>query len=323
CGGVGHFAAKCPLKEDNDEDDSYVDKSKWKKNFRMKGKAKSFISQYNDSTSETSDDDDSAEATEALFMVTVEEEEEQELEEEEEAEVNLEQELIAALEELSMERKTSKKTLKLLHESESSAIALKTQVEEYKRTIEVLELQISTKTEEVVKLENEILGARAENTKINQKLKEFQAINGTLKLNELLKVQRPAHIRFGLGFENGESSKTAPPEKIKFVKKVTAPSKDVKPTQPIKESIHEKKVMKTNQPQRRFKFYGYCFHCNRYGHKRAECKFYVRNSPFVTRNPFSILNSHKIECHKCYNYGHLARDCSVAIRLMFMVNCML
>ncbi|WP_193450545.1 hypothetical protein, partial [Streptomyces plicatus] len=116
-------------------------------------------------------------------MVTVEEEEEQELEEEEEAEVNLEGELIAALEELSMERKTSKKNMKLLHESESTAIALKTQVEEYKRTIEVLEIQISTKTEEVVKLENEILGARAENIKIHQKLKEFQAINGTLKLN--------------------------------------------------------------------------------------------------------------------------------------------
>lgn len=63
-------------------------------------------------------------------MVTVEEEEELEAEDDE-AEVNLEGELIAALKELSLERKTSKKNLKLLHDAETSVISLKTQVEEF------------------------------------------------------------------------------------------------------------------------------------------------------------------------------------------------
>lgn len=63
-------------------------------------------------------------------MVTVEEEEELEAEDDE-AEVNLEGELIAALKELSLERKTSKKNLKLLHDAETSVISLKTQVEDF------------------------------------------------------------------------------------------------------------------------------------------------------------------------------------------------
>ncbi|KAJ8642886.1 hypothetical protein MRB53_004634 [Persea americana] len=208
CGGVGHFAAKCPLKED--DNDSYTGKSQWKKSFSKKGKTKSFISQHNDSTSETSDDDHSAESTEALFMVTVEEKEEGIVAEEDDADVNLEEELIAALEELSMERKTGKKNLKRLHEFESSVITLKTQVEEYKRTVEVLENQISVKTEEVVKLEIKITGARAENLELNKKLKALETIEGTMKLNEILKVQRPSHYKFGLGYEIGESSMSAP-----------------------------------------------------------------------------------------------------------------
>ncbi|KAJ8636298.1 hypothetical protein MRB53_010565 [Persea americana] len=221
CGGVGHFAAKCPLKED--DNDSYTGKSQWKKSFSKKGKTKSFISQHNDSTSKTSDDDHSAESTEALFMVTVEEKEEGIVAEEDDADVNLEEELIAALEELSMERKTSKKNLKRLHEFESSVITLKPQVEEYKRTVEVLKNQISVKTEEVVKLEIKITGARAENLELNKKLKALEAIEGTMKLNEILKVQRPSHYKFGLGYEIGESSMSAP----KSVKQNANPLKNV------------------------------------------------------------------------------------------------
>lgn len=174
-----------------------------------------------------------------------------------------------------------------------------------------------------MKLENEILGARAENLKLNQKLKVLQAINGTMKLNNLLKVQRPPHIRFGLGYETGESSKVAPPEKTtappKFVKQTATPSKAVKPTvQPKKEAIH----VKSNRPfkkQRKFSSYGYCFHCNRYGHKIAECILYVKPSMTATGNPFSVLSSHNIECHKCHNFGHLARDSGLHIGHRFQV----
>ncbi|KAJ8629781.1 hypothetical protein MRB53_023104 [Persea americana] len=218
---VADHDAKCPLKED--DNDSYTGKSQWKKSFNKKGKTKSFISQHNDSTSETSDDDHSVESTEALFMVTVEEKEEGIVAEEDDADVNLEEELIASLEELSMERKTGKKNLKRLHESESSVITLKPQVEEYKRTVEVLENQISVKTEEVVKLEIEITGARVENLKLNEKLKALEAIEGTVKLNEILKVQRPSHYKFGLGYEIGESSMSAP----KSVKQNANPLKNV------------------------------------------------------------------------------------------------
>ena len=127
-----------------------------------------------------------------------------------------------------MERKAGKKNLKLLHEYESSLISLKTQVKEFKRTIEVLENQVCAKTEEVAKLENEVLRARAENIETNHKLKEHQAINGSSKLSELLKIQRSANIKLGLGYENGESFKVAPPEPSQFVKQSTVPLKAMK-----------------------------------------------------------------------------------------------
>ncbi|XXG85802.1 hypothetical protein AAC387_Pa11g0820 [Persea americana] len=290
CAGVGHFVAKCPLKDD--DNDSYTGKSQWKKSFSKKGKTKSFISQHNDSTSETSDDDHSVESTEALFMVTVEEKEEGIVTEEDDDDVNLEEELIAALDELSMERKIGKKNLKCLHESESSVITLKAQVEEYKRIVEVLENQISVKIEEVVKLEIEITGARAENLKLNEKLKALEAIEGTMKLNEILKVQRPSHYKFGLGYEIGESSMSAPKS--------------------VKQNVNPLKVLKSNMSskrQRRLIFHGYCFYCNKYGHKMMDCRFNIKPSIGVTRNPFQILVSHNVECHNCYNYGHLARNC--------------
>jgi hypothetical protein len=82
-------------------------------------------------------------------------------------------------------------------------------------------------------------------------------------------------------------------------------------------------------------FLGYCFSCKNFGHKEIDCRVYGRNNYVRNRsrrphnheddhmnnqtrsfhgtidrnyNPFSPLH-YKVECYKCNNYGHIARDC--------------
>ena len=81
-------------------------------------------------------------------------------------------------------------------------------------------------------------------------------------------------------------------------------------------------------------FLGLCYACNNYGHKAIYCRAYgqsrntwsrnmygnsmyrvegngVRKShvaPHRNYNRFGALN-YEIECYKCHNFGHIARNC--------------
>ncbi|KAJ8619304.1 hypothetical protein MRB53_027833 [Persea americana] len=113
CGGIGHFAAKCPLANaDEDDSDSYKSKKDYShKSYVKKGKSKSYISKRTESFSENSSNENSSESNENLFMAVLDDEKEKEKSDNEEieTEINLEEELIAALEQLSTERKKNKR----------------------------------------------------------------------------------------------------------------------------------------------------------------------------------------------------------------------
>ncbi|XP_043705467.1 transcription initiation factor TFIID subunit 11-like [Telopea speciosissima] len=156
CGGVGHFAAKCPHKDK--EADEEPKQFKKKKPFLKKGKSKSkgLISKHHSSTSDESDDDTT---DESLFMVLSDITEKSNEHpttvsdnDDEEAEVDLEGELIAGLDELKTERKSHKKTIKQLKEAEKKILEMKVQIEEFKKVVDELETQLSLKSGDYYKL---------------------------------------------------------------------------------------------------------------------------------------------------------------------------
>ncbi|KAJ8642792.1 hypothetical protein MRB53_004540 [Persea americana] len=88
-------------------------------------------------------------------------------------------------------------------ETEEIVETLKVEIEEGRKIKEELESQVIINTKECSKMEEDITGLKAQVDKTNQKLKTYE---GSIKLNEIMKNQRPSHIKFGLGFEKGESS---------------------------------------------------------------------------------------------------------------------
>ena len=87
-------------------------------------------------------------------------------------------------------------------------------------------------------------------------------------------------------------------------------------------------------PRYQFFFFGFFYAWNNYGHKVVDCRAYALNrntwsrnrhqnsrymfegncvrklqvSPDKTHNRFGVLN-YEIECYKCNNFGHIARNC--------------
>ena len=106
CGKVGHFACKCPYPKENHEDERDTNKSfkkkekpYYKKNY-YKGKNNFYSKEEDNSSNESSDSDE-----EEVFFLGIEEvNEREEIEHEEdskvEAKVNMEVELLSALNEL-------------------------------------------------------------------------------------------------------------------------------------------------------------------------------------------------------------------------------
>jgi hypothetical protein len=77
-------------------------------------------------------------------------------------------------------------------------------------------------------------------------------------------------------------------------------------------------------------FYGHCFNCVNFGHKAVNCRAYPKNISnnvgylnniypiryyeAYTRNQnrFGSL-SNEVECYKCNNFGHIAKNCRLTI----------
>ncbi|KAJ8629366.1 hypothetical protein MRB53_022689 [Persea americana] len=120
CGGISHFAAKCPLANtDEDDSDSY--------------KSKKDYSSLKDEKEEEKPDN-----------------------EEIEIEINLEEELIAALEQLSTKRKKNKKISKKMAETEEIVETLKVEIEEGRKIKEELESQVIIKTKECSRMKRKL-----------------------------------------------------------------------------------------------------------------------------------------------------------------------
>ena len=102
------------------------------------------------------------------------------------------------------------KTYCKLDDANEIIISLKVQVEEMWKIIEDLEEQLTTKVEYYSKLEAEITGLSLQLEEMSHKISEYHKLKGgSLKLDEMLKSQRSPNIKFGLGFEEGQTSKDA------------------------------------------------------------------------------------------------------------------
>ncbi|XP_043710218.1 uncharacterized protein LOC122659136 [Telopea speciosissima] len=178
CGGIGHFASKCPKKgkidESNDEDPQ-VKKSnfKKKKSFPKKKnnyKKKSLITHKDSTTTDESSEDEESddENYETLFMATsttdIHEEGEKldKKEEQSEDEYDFQAELYTALKKLKVERKKIKILETQLAEESEKISQLSLIIEETKKINEDICFSLSSKIDECTQLEEEIVTLRAE-----------------------------------------------------------------------------------------------------------------------------------------------------------------
>jgi hypothetical protein len=227
CGKIGHFVNKCPHKKhDQNSEDEEKHKSR-----RFDKKKRLCVN--NDDSSEDTDSDSSCEDKLNDFSLMAKEDGDNESkvsdENDEEAVVDMEGELISALEEIDrlIIKNRKKKQLLMQFEKDSKhpdedLAPLKVELEEARKIEDVLKHQLSEKRaisealEEVVKTRKEMEKFQA---LYNQNLSSIKASEG---LATILNQQRNPKLKTGLRYEEGSSSgKSLNEEPIKFVKSTT------------------------------------------------------------------------------------------------------
>jgi hypothetical protein len=305
-GKIGHFASKCPhQKKDQNSDDE----KKYK--YKKYNKKKSLVAN-NDNSSEDTDSDSSYEDKENDFMLMAKEDYDNKItgsdENDEEVVVDLEGELISALEEIDRLRTKNRKKKQLLTQFEKDNkkpdedfALLKVELEEAKKIEDILKQQLSEKKVRCEALEEEIVKTRKEMEKFKGLYHQnFPSIKASEELTSILNQQRNSKLKAGLGYEERSSSgHPSNIESIKFVKSSNIdnshPAETKKENQPPRRN--ERKISRTEfvgqkdywhdrsrPPQRRqifsrYKeiFYGYCFLCSNFGHKAINCSLRFRN----------------------------------------------
>jgi myosin heavy subunit len=203
---------------------------------------------------------------------------------------------------------------------EEEIIALKIQLEEAKRTEEVMKSQIMKKEEEVENLEEEVVTLRVKIDKLNKKVEETKTSTSVVENEEkhstLLEKKneenRKSYAEVLKGRNHGQ------PESKKTIEDTS--SRIPSMFKPQKSFNHDhdqsKKKFRRTTPQRRSftpryenLFYGHCFYCTNFGHKVADCRDYKRN----VQADRAYVVARNIECYKCHNYGHIASDCRSVI----------
>jgi hypothetical protein len=305
CGKIGHFASKCPhQKKDQNSDDE----KKYK--YKKYNKKKSLVAN-NDNSSEDTDSDSSCEDKVNDFMLMAKEDYDNKStgsdDNDEEVVVDMEGELISALEEIDRLRIKNRKKKQLLTQFEKDSkkpdedfALLKVELEEAKKIEDILKQQLSEKKVRCEALEEEIVKTRKEMEKFkglyHQNLPSIKASEG---LTSILNQQRNSKLKAGLGYEEGSSSDhPSNTESIKFVKSSNIDNshsaETKKQNQPPRrnerkstrtEFVHQKDYRheRNRPPQRRqifsrYKdfFYGYCFFCSNFGHKAINCSLRFR-----------------------------------------------
>jgi hypothetical protein len=305
CGKIGHFASKCPhQKKDQNSDDEKKYKHK------KYNKKKSLVAN-NDNSSEDTDSDSSCEDKANDFMLMAKEDHDNKStgsdDNEEEAVVDLEGELISALEEIDRLRSKNRKLKQLLTQFEKDSkkpdedfALLKVELEEAKKIEDILKQQLSEKKLRCEALEEEIVKTRKEMEKFKGLYHQnLPSIKASEELTSILNQQRNSKLKAGLGYEEGSSSDhPSNTESIKFVKssnidnshsvetkKENQPSRWNERKNPRTEFVDQKvyRHERNRPPQRRqtfsrYKnfFYGYCFFCSNFGHKAINCSLRFR-----------------------------------------------
>jgi hypothetical protein len=305
CGKIGHFASKCPhQKKDQNSDDE----KKYK--YKKYNKKKSLVAN-NDNSSEDTDSDSSCEDKANDFMLMAKEDYDNKStgsdENDEEAVVDLEGELISALEEIDRLRTKNRKQKQLLTQFEKDSkkpdedvALLKVELEEAKKIEDILKQQLSEKKVRCEVLEEEIVKTRKEMEKFKGLYHQnLPSIKASEELTSILNQQRNSKLKAGLGYEEGSSSDhPSNTESIKFVKSSNIgnshSAETKKENQPPRrnerkssrpEFIDQKDYWRdrSRPPQRRqmfsrYKdfFYGYCFLCSNFGHKAINCSLRFR-----------------------------------------------
>jgi hypothetical protein len=234
----------------------------------------------------------------------------------EEVVVDMEGELISALEEIDRLRIKNRKQKQLLIQFEKDSkqpdedfALLKVELEEAKKIEDILKQQLSEKKARCEALEEEVVKTRKELEKFqalyHQNLSSIKASEG---LATILNQQRNPKLKTGLGYEEGSSSgHPRNKEPIKFVKSTTndnnKPAETKEDNQPPRrskekgartESVEQRnntlpaqgnhqhgrnRFAQRRQPFSRYKefFYGYCFYCSNFGHKAVNCSLRLRH----------------------------------------------
>jgi hypothetical protein len=252
-------------------------------------------------------------------------------EEDIDGEVNLEAELISALEEIDRLREENIKQKKQLQkhekkdhdleETKKTIIILKTQLEEAKRIEEVVRSQLKEKEENCEKLEAEIVSLRKELEKtIDQLNRSLKFGKSTEILDNILSFQRSPFIKTGLGYDDKQNTTegdasikvTKPSEKeneenpesyaniLKGSTNNESNNRKGNDDQQKPDSSHKNnknEFRRVVPPQRPFTnryqnlFLGYCFSCNNFGHKAIDCRAYARSDHVRDRNRGSYKTS--------------------------------
>jgi hypothetical protein len=246
CGKIGHFSSKClHQKKDQNSDDE----NKYK--FNKYSKKKSLCAN-NDNSSEDIDIHSSCEDKVNDFMLMamgdLDDEHTGGEMDDEEAMVDIEGELISALEEIDRLRckkrkqKQSLKQFKMNGEKlDENFSLLKVELVEAKKIEDILKQQWLEKKARYEALEEEIVKTRKEMEEFkglyHQNLPSIKALE---RLTSILNQQRNPKLKARLGYEEGSSSDQ--PSNIELIKFVKSSNID---------NNHSTEIKKENQPPRR------------------------------------------------------------------------
>jgi chromosome segregation ATPase len=171
---------------------------------------------------------------------------------------------------------------------EKEIITLKIQLEEAKRTKEVMKSQIMKKEEEVEKIDEEVVTLRVKVVKLNKFFEEMKTSTSVMENGEnhsrLLEKKneenRKSYVEVIKGRNHGQ------PESKKTIEDTYSRRPFMFKPQRSFNHDHDqsRKKFKMTTPQRRSftpkyanLFYGHCFYCTNFGHKFADCRDYKRN----------------------------------------------
>jgi hypothetical protein len=225
CGKIGHFASKCPHQK---KAQNFDDEKKYK--YKKYDKKKSLVVN-NDNSSEESDSDSSCDDKTNDFVLMAKEDHDNKItgniDNEEEAVVDLEGELISALEEIDRLRFKNRKLKQVLTQFEKDSkepdedlSLLKVELEEAKKIEDILKQQLSERKLRCEALEEEIVKTRKEMEKFKGLYHQnLPSIKASEELTSILNQQRNSKLKAGLGYEEGSSSDhPSNTDSIKFVK---------------------------------------------------------------------------------------------------------